>query len=59
MDIKIKGLKPLNKEAKKSEESLKNIETFIVLVSLSATIVISFFIQDTKLMFFLTQVFGG
>ncbi|MEC8625196.1 MAG: hypothetical protein VXY34_10280 [Bdellovibrionota bacterium] len=59
MDIKTKGLKPVNKEVKKSEESLKNIETFIVLVSLSATIVISFFIQDTKLMFFLTQVFGG
>ena len=59
MDIKTKDLEKMNEEEKKNGESLETIENFILIGSIVGSIPIAFFIQDTKVMYYLNLLFGA
>ena len=61
MDIKTKGLEKMNEEEeeKKNGESLEKIEKYILVGSIAVSISIAFFIQDTKVMYYLSLLFGA
>ena len=59
MDMKTKDLEKINEEEKKNGESIEPIENFILIGSIAVSIPIAFFIQNTKVMYYLNLLFGA